>query len=241
MRSKEESDSSEVSEPETCDQTKTKQEPPIVTPESPACSSSSSSSIKIYHERQSKQLCALHALNNLFQSSSAFTKNDLDNICRELAPNSRFFNPHKSFFGLGCYDVNVIISALSKKQYEIVWFDKRKELSCLNFDNIFGLILNVPDTLSNSLFALPLSYIPPQAHIWSSQKHWIAIKKVGSYYYNLDSKLDSPMRIGCKNDLLSFLRFRIPIEKAEILLVVEKIVSEKKSWIHSDETDSTKQ
>lgn len=80
----------------------------------------------IYHERQSKQLCALHALNNLFQDSQAFKKHDLDTICKELAPNSRIFNPHRSTLGLGCYDVNVIIAALSKKGFDVVWFDKRK-------------------------------------------------------------------------------------------------------------------
>ena len=35
----------------------------------------------IYHEKQSKELCALHALNNLFQDEKAFTKSELDNIC----------------------------------------------------------------------------------------------------------------------------------------------------------------
>ena len=35
----------------------------------------------VYHERQMKELCALHALNNLFQSKRAFTKKDLDEIC----------------------------------------------------------------------------------------------------------------------------------------------------------------
>lgn len=29
---------------------------------------------EIYHERQSKELCALHALNNIFQDKSAFTQ-----------------------------------------------------------------------------------------------------------------------------------------------------------------------
>lgn len=81
---------------------------------------------KIYHERQSKQLCALHALNNLFQSPQAFKKQDLDSICKELAPESRIFNPHRSTFGLGCYDVNVIIAALSKRDFDVIWFDKRK-------------------------------------------------------------------------------------------------------------------
>lgn len=82
--------------------------------------------IRIYHERQSKQLCALHALNNLFQDSTAFRQQDLDAICKELAPDSRIFNPHRSVLGLGCYDVNVIISALSKKGFDVIWFDKRK-------------------------------------------------------------------------------------------------------------------
>lgn len=36
---------------------------------------------KLYHERQVKELCALHALNNLLQSDQAFTKKDLDDIC----------------------------------------------------------------------------------------------------------------------------------------------------------------
>lgn len=84
------------------------------------------STINIYHERQSKQLCALHALNNLFQDPKAFTKQDLDAICEELAPDSRIFNPHRSALGFGCYDVNVIIAALAKKNFDVIWFDKRK-------------------------------------------------------------------------------------------------------------------
>lgn len=84
------------------------------------------SHLQIYHERQSKQLCALHALNNLFQNQLTFKKEDLDAICKELAPDSRITNPHRSTFGLGCYDVNVIISALSKKGFDVKWFDKRK-------------------------------------------------------------------------------------------------------------------
>src|SRR5947199_5150665 len=37
----------------------------------------------VYHEKQSRQLCALHALNSLFQESSAFSKQDLDRIAQE--------------------------------------------------------------------------------------------------------------------------------------------------------------
>lgn len=80
---------------------------------------------KIYHEKQVRELCALHALNNLFQEKNAFLKSDLDSICYGLSPEN-WINPHKSILGLGNYDVNVIMSALQARGYDMVWFDKRK-------------------------------------------------------------------------------------------------------------------
>ena len=44
--------------------------------------SSSSNKIPIYHEKQVKELCALHALNNLFQETF-FNKATLDELCVE--------------------------------------------------------------------------------------------------------------------------------------------------------------
>lgn len=72
-----------------------------------------------------KELCALHALNNLFQEHDAFSKTELDAICYSLSPNV-WINPHKSLLGLGNYDINVIMAALQQKGYEAIWFDKRK-------------------------------------------------------------------------------------------------------------------
>jgi hypothetical protein len=40
------------------------------------------SNSNIYHEKQEKQLCALHSLNNLFQER-IFSKANLDDICVE--------------------------------------------------------------------------------------------------------------------------------------------------------------
>lgn len=79
----------------------------------------------IYHERQVRELCALHALNNLFQQKECFTKAELDIICHTLSPDN-WINPHKSVLGLGNYDINVIMKALQKKDCEAIWFDKRK-------------------------------------------------------------------------------------------------------------------
>lgn len=185
----------------------------------------------IYHERQSKQLCALHSLNNLFQSPDAFKKQELDKICNELAPNNRLFNPHRSIFGLGCYDVNVIISALSKRGYDVVWFDKRKDLSSLPLCDIFGFILNIPNTPSSTS---PFNYIPSQARVWSSQKHWITIKKIGPSYYNLDSKLESPQVIGDDAELLQYLKVTIPSEQVELLIVMPKKTTTTESQCDQD-------
>lgn len=80
---------------------------------------------QIYHEKQIKELCALHALNNLFQQRHFFSKLELDSVCHSLSPDV-WINPHKSFLGLGNYDINVIMKALQSKGLETVWFDKRK-------------------------------------------------------------------------------------------------------------------
>lgn len=37
--------------------------------------------VPIYHEKQRKQLCALHSLNNILQDRNAFTQKDLEAIC----------------------------------------------------------------------------------------------------------------------------------------------------------------
>lgn len=71
-----------------------------------------------------KELCALHALNNLFQERG-FNKQKLDQICYSLSPDV-WINPHKSLLGLGNYDINVIMAALQQKGREAVWFDKRR-------------------------------------------------------------------------------------------------------------------
>lgn len=83
----------------------------------------------------------------------------------------------------------------------------------------------------NGIFAMTLNYIPMQAQIWSSQKHWIAVRKIGKYYYNLDSKLISPICMGNDESLLQYLRHNSSIEQVEILIVVPKCVSDDQSWL----------
>ncbi|CEF60100.1 Josephin-like protein [Strongyloides ratti] len=132
-----------------------------------------------YHEKQRKQLCLLHSLNNLFQKEK-FNKHDLDKICEEL-DRSTWFNSHRSWLGLGDYDANVLMAALDKEGYTCTWFDSRLTASSINHNEVFGYIFNVPSE----------SFFP-----FMKKRHWFCvIRTEKNYFYNLDSKLLSPSKI----------------------------------------------
>ncbi|KAI5712394.1 hypothetical protein M8J75_007944 [Diaphorina citri] len=149
----------------------------------------------IYHEKQMKELCALHALNNLFQNPKTFSKADLDEICINLSPQT-WLNPHRSILGLGNYDINVIMTALQKKGFESNWFDRRKDPKCIDQQKVEGYILNIP-----SQFKIG-KYVPTPI----KRRHWLTVRNINGIYYNLDSKLDSPEHIGREEDLVEYLR-----------------------------------
>ncbi|GFR99503.1 josephin-like protein [Elysia marginata] len=172
----------------------------------------------MYHERQVKALCALHALNNLFQRQQTFTKKDLDQICDRLSPGT-FINPHRSMLGLGNYDVNVLMAALQDKGYETIWFDKRKNVNRLVLQNIMGFILNTPSAFHFGPLRLALHC-----------KHWIALRFLHGQYMNLDSKLTSPVAIGDEEKLIEFLHSELEDGKKELLLVVNRDVYDANTW-----------
>lgn len=182
----------------------------------------------IYHEKQVRELCALHALNNLFQNKDAFSKTELDLICHTLSP-EHWINPHRSMLGLGNYDVNVIMSALQSKGYEMIWFDKRKDPSCLNLDNITGFILNIPSDYKLSFITIPLK-----------RRHWFALKELNGFYYNLDSKLDSPRVIGSQEDLLNFMRNELDSQDKELFIVMTSDVEKCQAWLKENSNYNNK-
>ena len=59
--------------------------------------------------------------------------------------------------GIGNYDVNVLTIAFSQHQSQLVWFNTKKGIERLNWDNILGFIFNLRK--ENSLLSLlPDSY-----------------------------------------------------------------------------------
>ena len=65
-----------------------------------------------YFERQSRQLCLRHTINNLFQRR-AVTAAELDALAAELPDGGRWFGPHRTLW-LGNYGVSVVELALAK-------------------------------------------------------------------------------------------------------------------------------
>ncbi|KAK8726887.1 hypothetical protein OTU49_010115 [Cherax quadricarinatus] len=185
----------------------------------------------IYHEKQIKELCALHSLNNLFQDGGAFAKSELDSICYALSPDN-WFNPHKSLLGTGNYDINVIMAALVTKGCGVIWFDKRKDPQVIALDKVVGFILNVPSEYRLGPVQLPLR-----------RKHWIAIRNIRGIYYNLDSKLETPEIIGKEQELTNYLREELRNKDKELFVVVTQEVEQTRGWCltytHSSSTNNT--
>jgi josephin len=112
------------------------------------------------------------------------SKRVFDRAAAKLAPGSTFMNPHKSMFGLGNYDANILILILQdrfvrawifvgnfqlmyislvRRGYQVDWYDRRREIKDLNFDSLFGIICNA---VSEAPFGIVKFH------------HWYSVRKV---------------------------------------------------------------
>ncbi|XP_077645946.1 josephin-2 [Lonchura striata] len=174
-----------------------------------------------YHERQRRQLCALHALNNLLQRPW-LSQASADRICQRLAPRARP-NPHRSPLGTGNYDVNVVMAALRSLGLAALWWDKRRPLERLALPHVLGLLLNVPSRVALGALRLPLA-----------RPHWLCVRRLGRLFYNLDSKLPAPAAIGHEPQLREFLREALAPATSELLLVVAPEVEQQGTWLRPE-------
>jgi len=142
----------------------------------------------------------LHAINNLLQEP-AFSRRSFDELCENLTPN-KWINPHKSVIGTGYYDANVLAAALELKNCTWRWHDQRKKLSDIDFNACLGILINVTD----------------KGFIWSS-KHWFSIRKVGDIFYNFDSLLKHPEKVGSETEIPMYIQKIADRKKTEVILV----------------------
>ena len=120
------------------------------------------------------------------------------------------FKPHHNAL-TGNYDINVLIAALEEKQKSVVWHDRRTKAAAIGVGDdeegkLFGIVLNVS--------------VRRYGGIWRS-RHWIAMRKIGGVWYNLDSDLHNPVRFESVEEVRQFLDFTLA-HGGEVLLVFNK-------------------
>lgn len=142
---------------------------------------------QVHHELQEKMRCGLHAVNCLLQHEygSHYTVRDFDDICITLSPpRCCAFNPHKSVLGLGDYDANVLLYALSQRGLDGTWHDARTSLRYAKLNDVIGLMLNTPDGFMGS-------------------RHWYAIRRIDDKWYDLNSLNPGPRMFGSESQMVS--------------------------------------
>lgn len=90
----------------------------------------------------------------------------------------------------------------------------------INVENVYGMLINTVGKLDAFGYKFSLNMF----------RHWFSIKMINNVYYNLDSKLKQPERIGTDVELRSYLKERLSEHKTQLLLVVNKDVAEKRGW-----------
>lgn len=63
-----------------------------------------------------------------------------------------------------------------------------------------------------------------------SRKHWFVIREIDGTYFNLDSKLSMPEKIGDTGETLKYLKDILKTGDRELLLVVDSEVERTGSW-----------
>lgn len=146
----------------------------------------------IYHETQTENLCALHAINNLLQDA-IFTANDLVNIGQELDKNERALTQSSSgdvndslelsqnLDPSGNFSIQVIIVALAFCGLELVSLNSSDPPAILAGQNTYN----------------------QQAFLCHKNDHWFTIRKFGSKWFNLNSLLPRPQKVSCNGSHLS--------------------------------------
>ena len=136
----------------------------------------------IFHERQEGALCAQHCLNSLLQGDY-YSAVDLANIAQNLdsleqgfmsqEPGSRSRNTAQessNYDDTGYFSIQVLQTALKSWNLELIPYSSSQEVAQIARD-------------------MPTEQ---KAYICNFRNHWYTIRKLGNYWFNLNSLLTKP-------------------------------------------------
>ena len=171
----------------------------------------------LYHEKQILGRCAIHAVNNLFQSKW-LTYDDMCNISLDLysSDNSTgaLINPYKSPIPYwGQFDIQCIIKVIDSRSCEVTdHLLKISDIQAFDFysntKSIKGLIINIQESfLFNTI----------------TSNHWYSVLKLKDVYIDLNSNLINPVSYTNKELFIKYLESVICTQYGQIFVICNKI------------------
>ncbi|CAF0949926.1 unnamed protein product [Rotaria sordida] len=143
----------------------------------------------------------------------------LDSIVHEY-DKSLFWNEYSTFY-TGNYDLRIIVEALKLQGYAVRIIDSTESFNTINFDDYFGLLLNIP--VERPFF----DRLPIVRSLTKPGRHWLTIKRINrEQYYNFDSKFSQPKLIGNQTNLIEHLN-TLDRTQTHVFLVNEEALIDK--------------
>lgn len=139
----------------------------------------------IFHETQDGSLCAQHCLNSLLQGDY-FSAVDLANIAHEL---DRIELNCMSEAGTATSDYQQFLNQESNNYDDTGFFSIQVIQKALSSFNLELIQFNSPNQIAVNARQYPTEQ---KAYICNFKHHWYAIRKLGNYWFNLNSMFKKP-------------------------------------------------
>ena len=135
----------------------------------------------MYHERQTGNLCAIHALNNIIQRKE-FNEEYFDQVANQINILGKTFDIEDGEEEGGDYNISTIIAALQNRNFSI---DQASEIVIER--------------------AVQQNTLEPGRYLIGNGYHWIGLRRFSKngLLWNFDSLLPEPIEVTSLEDILS--------------------------------------
>lgn len=151
---------------------------------------------------------------NALLQRQAYTSAEFDTLADSLAIERRkpWFHPHRSVFGMGDYDANVLLFALEKEGCSTKWLTEKDDISSmLQLPSLFGFLVNVEGR----------HWMQKVIDLFvDGTRHWIAVSRYQDGFYLVDSKSAAARKMATEDEVVDFFR-KVRAQMGHILSVAK--------------------